>query len=109
MLVLPIILSVLGTQNIAHFALTLKGFGGAPVKLDAKLQVEDSPNSAGVVIDAIRYLKVALDLGLSGPLYGPSAFTQKSPPIAMTLNAAQEQCTALSEGRVQDLLLDMTN
>lgn len=99
----------LGDTKVAHFSLTLKGFGGAPVKLDAKLQVEDSPNSAGVVIDAVRYLKVAQDLGVFGPLYGPCAFTQKSPPIPMTLSSAQEQCIALGEGRVHDLLLDLNN
>jgi myo-inositol-1-phosphate synthase len=83
----------------------MKGFGGSPVSLDIKLQVEDSPNSAGVVIDCIRYLKVALDHRLAGPLYGPCAFTQKSPPIYMNLSAAKEQCDALAENRIHDVML----
>lgn len=85
-------ISILGDRKIAYFQLQLEGFGGSPVTLEAKLTVEDSPNSAGVVIDAIRYLKVAQERGLSGALEGPSAFTQKSPPRPMTLAEAQKEC-----------------
>lgn len=56
-------------------------FGGAPLSIEAKLEVWDSPNSAGVVIDAIRCAKIGLDRGLAGPLIGPSAYFMKSPPI----------------------------
>lgn len=55
-------------------------FGNVPLDLELKLEVWDSPNSAGVVIDAIRCCKLALDRGLSGPLEGPSAYFMKSPP-----------------------------
>ncbi|MCS6964807.1 MAG: inositol-3-phosphate synthase [Thermoflexus sp.] len=55
-------------------------FGGAPIHLEAKLEVWDSPNSAGVVIDAVRCAKIALDRGLKGALIGPSAYFMKSPP-----------------------------
>ncbi|MDW8064092.1 MAG: inositol-3-phosphate synthase [Anaerolineae bacterium] len=55
-------------------------FGGAPIQLEAKLEVWDSPNSAGVVIDAVRCAKIALDRGLKGALIGPSAYFMKSPP-----------------------------
>src|SRR5512135_2537084 len=55
-------------------------FGNVPLNAEVKLEVWDSPNSAGVVIDAIRCCKIALDRGLSGPLLGPSAYFMKSPP-----------------------------
>jgi len=55
-------------------------FGNVPLNAEVKLEVWDSPNSAGVVIDAIRCCKIALDRGLAGPLLGPSAYFMKSPP-----------------------------
>lgn len=57
------------------------GFGDVPINLEMKLEVWDSPNSAGVVIDAIRCCKLALDRGISGTLVGPSAYFMKSPPL----------------------------
>jgi myo-inositol-1-phosphate synthase len=56
-------------------------FGNVPLNLECKLEVWDSPNSAGVVVDAIRCCKLALDRGLSGTLIGPSAYFMKSPPL----------------------------
>jgi myo-inositol-1-phosphate synthase len=67
-----------------------KGFGGAPINLEVKLEVWDSPNSAGVVIDAIRCAKLALDRGLSGALVGPSAYFMKSPPIPFPDDVARQ-------------------
>lgn len=87
-------------NKVANFRVEMEGFMGAPVILDAQLSVMDSPNSAGVVIDAIRYLKVAKELGLRGSLRGPSAFTQKSPPLQMTFEDAVSECDALSERRL---------
>jgi myo-inositol-1-phosphate synthase len=55
-------------------------FGDVPLNLELKLEVWDSPNSAGVVIDAIRCAKLALDRGLSGPIVGPSSYFFKTPP-----------------------------
>ncbi|HVP21967.1 MAG TPA: inositol-3-phosphate synthase [Anaerolineaceae bacterium] len=55
-------------------------FGDVPLNLEAKLEVWDSPNSAGVVIDAVRCVKLALDRGISGPLIGPSSYFMKTPP-----------------------------
>jgi len=55
-------------------------FGNVPLKLDAKLEVWDSPNSAGVVIDALRCVKLALDRGIGGPLISPSSYFMKTPP-----------------------------
>jgi myo-inositol-1-phosphate synthase len=55
-------------------------FGNVPLKLECKLEVWDSPNSAGVVIDALRCVKIAKDRGVSGALVGPSSYFMKSPP-----------------------------
>ncbi len=65
-------------------------FGGAPINLELKLEVWDSPNSAGVVVDAIRCCKLALDRGESGAVVGPSAYFMKSPPIQYTDNVARQ-------------------
>ena len=67
------------------------GFGDIPINLEMKLEVWDSPNSAGVVIDAIRCCKVALDRGISGTLVGPSAYFMKSPPEQWVDHVARER------------------
>jgi myo-inositol-1-phosphate synthase len=64
----------------AHIRLEGQGFGDVPVTLEAKLEVWDSPNSAGIVIDAVRCCKLALNHGVGGPLIGPSSYLMKSPP-----------------------------
>lgn len=86
----------LGDNKVAHFRIEGEGFGGAPIIFDARLSVQDSPNSAGVVIDAIRYLKVAREMGMVGALHGPSAATQKTPPAQMMIQDAYEECKALA-------------
>lgn len=86
-----------GDNKIAHVQIEASGFGGAPVTIDAKLSVCDSENSAGVVIDAIRYLKVAHELGVVGSLRGPSAWTQKTPPEQMRIEDAQQECEYLAK------------
>lgn len=63
-----------------HIRMEGETFGGVPLMAELKLEVWDSPNSAGVVIDAVRCCKLALDHGLSGPLTGPSSYFMKSPP-----------------------------
>ncbi len=83
-------------NKVAYLNLRLKGFGGAPITMDVKLSVQDSENSAGVVIDAIRYLKVARELGVVGALRGPSAWTQKTPPEQMMYADAKVECEALA-------------
>jgi myo-inositol-1-phosphate synthase len=65
-----------------------RAFGDVPLNLELKLEVWDSPNSAGVVIDAVRCAKVALDRGIGGPLIGPSAYFMKSPPEQYTDDVA---------------------
>jgi myo-inositol-1-phosphate synthase len=64
----------------AHIRLEGRGFGDQPITVELKLEVWDSPNSAGVVIDAVRACKVAMDRGLGGALAAPSAYFMKSPP-----------------------------
>jgi myo-inositol-1-phosphate synthase len=93
-----------GDNKVAHFRIEAEGFGGAPVIFDARLSVQDSPNSAGVVIDAIRYLQVAREMGLVGSLRGPSAATQKSPPTQMMIQDAHAECEALSKRKLTNSL-----
>jgi myo-inositol-1-phosphate synthase len=64
----------------AHIRLEGEAFGDVPLTFEGKLEVWDSPNSAGIVIDAVRCCKLALNHGLGGPLVGPSAYLMKSPP-----------------------------
>ena len=70
----------LADRKWAHIRLEGRGFGDQPINVELKLEVWDSPNSAGVVIDAIRACKIALDRGLKGALRAPSAWLMKSPP-----------------------------
>jgi myo-inositol-1-phosphate synthase len=71
-----------------HIKLEGENYGGAPMMIELKLEVWDSPNSAGVVVDAIRYAKVALDRHQGGPLYAASAFLMKHPPVQLEDNEA---------------------
>jgi myo-inositol-1-phosphate synthase len=65
----------------AYIRLEGRNFGDVPLNVELKLEVWDSPNSAGVIIDAVRCAKLALDRGIAGPLLGPSAYFMKSPPV----------------------------
>jgi myo-inositol-1-phosphate synthase len=67
-----------------------RNFGDVPLNIEMKLEVWDSPNSAGVVIDAVRCAKVAKNRGIGGPLIGPSAYFMKSPPVQFSDDAAHE-------------------
>jgi myo-inositol-1-phosphate synthase len=73
----------------ADIRLEGRAFGDVPLNLELKLEVWDSPNSAGVMIDAIRCAKIGLDRGLAGPLEGPSAYFMKSPPVQYNDNEAR--------------------
>jgi myo-inositol-1-phosphate synthase len=77
-----------------HIRMEGTTFGNVPLNLEAKLEVWDSPNSAGVVIDAIRCVKIALDRGLSGPLIGPSSYFMKTPPKQFRDDIAREMTEA---------------
>ena len=71
-------------RKFCHIRMEGEGFGGVPLNVEVKLEVWDSPNSAGVVIDAVRCAKLALDRGIGGPLEGPSSYFMKSPPVQFT-------------------------
>jgi len=75
-----------------------RGFGGAPIELEARLSVQDSPNSAGIVIDVIRYVKLARERGLAGPQLPICAWAMKHPPVQM------RDATAAS--RIEEFLAD---
>ena len=67
-----------------------KSFGDVPLNIELKMEVWDSPNSAGVVIDAVRCAKIAKDRGLSGPITAPSSYFMKSPLIQYTDDEARQ-------------------
>ncbi len=78
----------------AYIRLEGRTFGDVPLNVELKLEVWDSPNSAGVVIDAVRMVKLALDRGISGTLEGPSAYLMKSPPVQHHDDIAREMTEA---------------
>lgn len=73
-------------------------FGNVPLSCELKLEVWDSPNSAGVVIDAVRCIKLALDRGVGGPLVGPSSYLMKTPPQQFTDSEARARTEAFIRG-----------
>ncbi len=77
-------------NKICFLRIESRHFGDVPTSLECRLSVEDSPNSAGVVIDAIRCCKLALDHGISGALFGPASYFMKSPPKQYTDTEARE-------------------
>ena len=86
-----------GSDNkVCNIDMVAYGFGGARYELTARLSVQDSPNSGGVVISAIRFCKVASEMGIVGNLRGCSAWTQKTPNLQMTTSDAKFECDALS-------------
>jgi myo-inositol-1-phosphate synthase len=74
-----------------HIRMEGRAFGDVPLNLELKLEVWDSPNSAGVMIDAVRCAKLALDRGMSGPLIAPSSYFMKSPPQQFTDDMARRK------------------
>ena len=88
----------LSDRKWAQIRLEGTGFGGAPLNVELKLEVWDSPNSAGIVIDAVRCAKLGLDRGLGGPLIGPSGYFMKSPPEQFDDNEAHERTARFIAG-----------
>jgi len=86
----------LDDRKWAYIRLEGRNFGDVPLNVELKLEVWDSPNSAGVIIDAVRCAKVALDHGIGGPLLGPSAYFMKSPPVQYTDEEAHRMVEAFS-------------
>ena len=90
-------------NKIANFDMIGYGFAGARYELSARLSVQDSPNSGGVVVSAIRFCKVASEMGIVGYLRGPSAWTQKTPPVQLKTEDAKFECDALARRQVTDM------
>ncbi len=88
-------------RKFCHIRMEGRTFGDVPLNLEAKLEVWDSPNSAGVVIDAIRCCKLALDRGLAGTIVAPSSYFMKSPPIQYSDNEAHRRVEEYIEGLEQ--------
>jgi myo-inositol-1-phosphate synthase len=82
----------------AYIRLEGTTFGDVPLNVEVKLEVWDSPNSAGVVIDAVRCAKLALDRGIGGPLLAPSSYFMKSPPEQYTDDEAHQKVEAFIKG-----------
>jgi myo-inositol-1-phosphate synthase len=82
----------------AYIRMEGRNFGDVPLNLELKLEVWDSPNSAGVIIDAVRCAKAALDRKLGGPLIGPSAYFMKSPPVQYHDDVAHDMVESFSRG-----------
>ncbi len=89
----------LGDKKICHIFLEGRKFGNQPVTLTAKLEVEDSPNSAGVVVDVVRAVKIALDRGISGALTGVSAYAFKHPPVQVPDDQARQWVEEYIQGK----------
>ena len=85
----------------AYIRLEGRNFGDAPVSLEYKLEVWDSPNSAGVIIDAVRAAKIALDRGIGGPILSASSYFMKSPPVQHNDDAAHELVEAFIRGDIE--------
>ena len=83
-------------QKIANLDIVAYGWGGARYEMTARLAVQDSSNSAGIVNSAIRFCRVAAEMGIVGFLRGPSAYTQKTPPLQLTSSDAKFECDALA-------------
>jgi myo-inositol-1-phosphate synthase len=83
----------------AHIRLEGRSFGDVPLNIELKLEVWDSPNSAGVVIDAVRCCKLGLDRGLSGTLLGPAAYFMKTPPVQYTDDEARNMVEEFIRGK----------
>ncbi|TEU14779.1 MAG: inositol-3-phosphate synthase, partial [Hadesarchaea archaeon] len=89
----------LNDNKVCYIHMRGSKFGNVPLSIDVKLSVEDSPNSAGVVIDAIRGVKLALDRDIAGPLIGISAYFFKHPPVQMSDEDARRAVEDFIAGR----------
>ena len=88
----------LDDRKWAYIRLEGRSFGDVPLNVELKLEVVDSPNSAGIVIDAVRCAKLALDRGIGGALEGPSSYFMKSPPVQYSDNDARRLVEEFIEG-----------
>ncbi|GAA5230493.1 inositol-3-phosphate synthase [Arthrobacter cryoconiti] len=91
----------LDDRKWAFVRLEGRNFGDAPVSLEYKLEVWDSPNSAGVIIDAVRAAKIALDRGIGGPILSAASYFMKSPPVQHADDEAHELVEAFIRGDIE--------
>jgi myo-inositol-1-phosphate synthase len=91
-------------RKYCHIVMEGTTFGDVPLKAELKLEVWDSPNSAGVIIDAIRCLRIGLDRGLKGTLVAPSSYFMKSPPLQVHDDVARERVEAFIRGEDNETL-----
>ena len=98
----------LDDRKWAQIRLEGQAFGDVPLNVELKLEVWDSPNSAGIVIDALRCAKLAKDRGIGGPLIGPAAYFMKSPPVQFTDEMAREMVEQFIRGDGQGANADWT-
>ncbi len=89
-------------NKIAFIRMEGRLFGDVPMNLELRLSVEDSPNSAGIVIDAIRVIKLALERGIGGALEGPAAYFMKHPPLQLPDHRAKELVERFIMGELAD-------
>jgi myo-inositol-1-phosphate synthase len=78
-----------------------EGFAGIPIELELRMSVQDSPNSGGVVIDAIRCLRLARDRKIGGPLFSIAAYTMKHPPRQIADDIARERVEKFISGEIE--------
>ncbi|MFQ6054031.1 MAG: inositol-3-phosphate synthase [Candidatus Bathyarchaeia archaeon] len=89
----------LGDNKVCHIRIQGRKFGDTPFEIDLRLSVQDSPNSAGMVIDVIRAVKLALDRGASGPLISISSYAFKHPPMQLADHIARQWVEEFIEGK----------
>lgn len=95
-------ISNMGDRKTAIFKIEGRNYSGAPLIFEAKLEVEDSPNFGGVIADAVRYCKIALDRGVSGILTSACAFLAKHPPVQYNDKTAKEMLEQFITGKRKD-------
>jgi myo-inositol-1-phosphate synthase len=91
----------LDDRKWAYVRLEGRAFGDVPLTMEYKLEVWDSPNSAGIIIDAVRAAKIALDRGIGGPIISASTYLMKSPPVQMPDDQGRVQVEAFIRGAVE--------
>jgi myo-inositol-1-phosphate synthase len=84
-----------------HIRMEGTTFGDVPLNLEMKLEVWDSPNSAGVIIDAVRAAKIAKDRGIGGPILSASSYFMKSPPVQYADHDAHASVEAFIKGEIE--------
>jgi len=91
----------LDDRKWAYIRLEGKAFGDVPLSAELKLEVWDSPNSAGIIIDAVRAAKIALDRGIGGPILSAASYFMKSPPVQYADNDAREAVEKFIAGQIE--------